>query len=67
MRDDLRQRCFAGSRRSVKKYGLQHITLNHAAQRTACAHGAFLPYKVAKALRTHTVSQRLRLSLFSFK
>ena len=47
MRDDLRQRCFAGSRRSVKKYGLQHITLNHAAQRTACAYGALLPYKVA--------------------
>lgn len=67
MRDDLRQRCFAGSRRSVKKYGLQHITLNHAAQRTACAHGALLPYKVAEAFGTHAVSQRLRLSLFSFK
>ena len=67
MRDDLRQRCFAGSRRSVKEYGLQYITLNHTAQRTAYAHGALLPYKVAEAFGTHAVSQRLRLSLFSFK
>ena len=67
MRDDLRQRCFAGSRRSVKEYGLQYITLNHAAQRTACAHGVLLPYKVTETFGTHAVSQRLRLSLFSFK
>ena len=67
MRDDLRQRCFACSRRSVKEYGLQYITLNHTAQRTACAHSALLPYKVAEAFGTHAVSQRLRLSLFSFK